>query len=226
MKKILIGLLTLSVAMSFSSCMKTYYQVSTTKPLTPNVQSSAKDGYVYEDENVKITLDMWKENGRRTIVMHNKTDRRIYLDWEKSSVSTNDTTYAINDLTNTTVDFLSPNLIIPAHKCRSFVGFIIEDSVFQVEGLKEKVRHSESMSFEPNESPLRIGYEITYCFDNHQGEKTINLDFYVARITNYSVKSFYTKEKVKTIVNGKVYKTKKYVQTVSPKNGYYVKYQR
>ena len=81
MKKILIGLLTLSVAMSFSSCMKTYYQVSTTKPLTPNVQSSAKDGYVYEDENVKITLDMWKENGRRTIVMHNKTDRRIYLDW-------------------------------------------------------------------------------------------------------------------------------------------------
>ncbi len=218
--------MTMFVAMSFSSCMKTYYQVSTTKAVNPGIFASVKDGYVYEDENVKMTLDMWGENGTQTIAIENKTNRRIYLDWEKSASFTNDTTYAVGEFTNKKVQLLSSNLIIPAHKVRKFVPFHITDSAFVVEGLKEKVRHSESMSFEANESPLRIGYEITYCFDDHQGEKTVNLDFYVARITNYSKKAFYHKEKVKVLINGKTKKIKKYVQAVSPKNGYFVKYKK
>ena len=66
MKKSFIGLLTLIVAMSFTSCVKTYYQVSTTKAVNPGQFASVKDGYVYEDSNVKIMLDMWDENGKST----------------------------------------------------------------------------------------------------------------------------------------------------------------
>ena len=80
------------------------------------------------------------------------------------------------------------------------------------------------MSFDANKSPLTLGYQITYCFDQQQGEQTINLDFYVAQITNYATKSFYKKEKVNKIVNGKVKKVKNYVYAVSPKNGFFVAY--
>ena len=224
MKKSFIGLLTLIVAMSFTSCVKTYYQVSTTKAVNPGQFASVKDGYVYEDSNVKIMLDMWDENGKSTFVLENKTDKNVYLNWEKSSISLNDTTYALNDLTNYNVQRLSNYLLIPAHKNRKFSSYDIVDSIYRIEGLKEKVRRSESMSFDANKSPLTLGYQITYCFDQQQGEQTINLDFYVAQITNYATKSFYKKEKVNKIVNGKVKKVKNYVYAVSPKNGFFVAY--
>ena len=224
MKKTFIGLLTLVVAMSFNSCMKTYYQVSTTKALHPEQFASVKDGYVYEDSSVKIYVDMWRLHGSSAILVENKTDQNIYLNWEKSSLSLNDTTYAVRDLTNTNVQRLSNYMIIPAHKLRKFNGYDITDSIVHMEGLKEKVRRSESMSFEPNESPLTISHQITYCFDQQQGEKTINLEFYVARVTNYSKKSFLKKEKVNKLFDGKVIKVKKEVMVVSPKNGYYETY--
>ncbi len=224
MKKSFFGLLTLIVAMSFTSCMKTYYQVSTTKAVNPSLFASVKDGYVYEDNNVKISLNMWEENGKSAIVVENKTDKSLYLNSEKSAVAFNDTTFILNDVTNFHVQRLSQYQVIPAHKCRKFCTYNIVDSIYRIEGLKEKVRRSESMNFDAAKSPLTLSYQITYCFDNQQGEQTINLDFYVSQITNYAEKSFYKKQKVAKIVNGKVKKVKQKIYTVSPKNGFYVAY--
>lgn len=224
MKKNLIGLLTLVVALSLSSCTKTYYQVCTTKAFNPSLFASVKDGYVYEDENVKITLDMWAENGSYKMLMENKTGRNIYLDWMKSSISANHKTFAVNDMTNTSVQRLSQYLIIPAHKSREFISYDIIDSIFRIEGLKEKVKRSESISFDANESPFTIGYQIAYCFDNQQGEKIVNMDFYVARITNYAEKSFFEGKDIVKIVDGKKKKSRASATTIAPKNGFYVAY--
>jgi len=224
MKKTLFGLMTVIVALGFSSCAKEYYQVSTTKAVNPGLFASTKDGYVYSDDNVTISINMWQENGTRKVSILNKTDRDIYLDWEKSCLLTNNEAFAINDAS--TSELLSPMLLIPAHKSREFARYIITDSVYLFEGLKEKVRRSESMSFELNESPLTLGYRLTYCFENHKNERTIDLDFYVARITNYGKKTFFSKEKVKKLYDGKYYKSQELVPTVSPKNGYVVKYIR
>lgn len=41
--------------------------------------------FVYEDELVRITYDLWEENGEMVFTVYNKSYKPLYLDWSKSS---------------------------------------------------------------------------------------------------------------------------------------------
>lgn len=42
--------------------------------------------YAYEDDLVRITYDLWGENGDIVFTVLNKSDKPLYLDWSKSSL--------------------------------------------------------------------------------------------------------------------------------------------
>lgn len=64
------------------SACTSYVQVVETKS---NDVSYQGDNYIYEDESLKITYDLWQEEGKLAFTIYNKSERALYLDWGKSS---------------------------------------------------------------------------------------------------------------------------------------------
>ncbi len=70
------------LAIFLSSCTTTFYQVYQVKP---SEKIETKENFlVYEDENSKITYDLWSEGGNIGFQFYNKTDKDINLDLSKS----------------------------------------------------------------------------------------------------------------------------------------------
>lgn len=190
MKKTFIGLMTIVVAMSISSCSKLYYQVCTTKPSDASIFSTNSEMYVFEDENVKITYDFWAKQGNRGFSIYNKTDKYIYMANYNSSLSStiigSEGEWAIGDYSNSG--------IIPPHNYRLIeADETISKYVFLSEGLKERVNHSESKSFTKDNTPLVFTNHINYYYYDENKkmiEKTLVHSFYVDRVTNYAQKDY------------------------------------
>jgi hypothetical protein len=88
-KKILFSVL---IAMMLTSCVSTsYFQVYKTVPSDKLV---IKDNLlVYEDENCKVSYNLWGEGGNIGFQFFNKTDENIYLNLEESFFILNGISY-------------------------------------------------------------------------------------------------------------------------------------
>ncbi len=82
MKKLIIFCFTFP-ALFISSCMVTsYYQVY---KVTPENQIKLEDDYlVFEDENCRVSYNLWSENGNIGFIFYNKTEQSLYLSMEES----------------------------------------------------------------------------------------------------------------------------------------------
>ena len=74
MKKLL--LTAFAASLLLSSCNQTFYQVYQTE--SPGL-SELNNTLVYENEDCKIMYDLWCEDGNPGFVMHNKTDKDLYV---------------------------------------------------------------------------------------------------------------------------------------------------
>lgn len=85
-------ILTMLFSIFLSSCLTTnYYQVYKT---TPNEKLVMKDkALVYEDENCRISYNLWDEGGNIGFIFHNKTDKNIYLNLDESFFVLNGISY-------------------------------------------------------------------------------------------------------------------------------------
>ena len=62
---------------ALSSCSKEFYQVLTAESQSVETQQT---GMVYEDENCKITYNLWAPHGNAGFIFYNKTDKNIIVD--------------------------------------------------------------------------------------------------------------------------------------------------
>lgn len=75
-----------------SSCTPmTYYQVYKAVPVGEMKNESST--LVYEDENCKISYNLWSEGGNAGFYFYNKTDRNIYLNLDESFFVLNGVAY-------------------------------------------------------------------------------------------------------------------------------------
>lgn len=83
MKKIPLFCITIILAAIASACTSTaYYQVCETKS---NGKLSNNSGTVsFEDENCKISYNLWRDGGNAGFVFYNKTEKKIILDMRES----------------------------------------------------------------------------------------------------------------------------------------------
>jgi len=72
---VIIGLMIFSLG----SC-KTYIRLTETQ----SIGKDAVDNSVYENNDIKITYDMWSENGIMYFTLYNKTEKPLYIDWKRS----------------------------------------------------------------------------------------------------------------------------------------------
>jgi hypothetical protein len=78
-------LLVLSISFLLSSCK--IYQIYDTNSDQVNVVEN--QGYKFENDEVIIYYDLWKEGGALSFLIFNKSDKPIYIDWKKSNFITN-----------------------------------------------------------------------------------------------------------------------------------------
>jgi len=71
----------LLILLFFSDCT-TYVQVFKTKSSTG---LKSDDGYVFENDSVKIEYNFWAEHGVLYFTVFNKLNTPLYIDWKKSS---------------------------------------------------------------------------------------------------------------------------------------------
>lgn len=79
-------LLLLFLGLSMFGC-KSYVQVFETKV---NNLKTVDDTYVYENDSLRITYNLWREKGLMKFEIYNKLNVPIYIDWRKSSYIDND----------------------------------------------------------------------------------------------------------------------------------------
>ena len=88
--KITVILTALTVGL-LTSCATNFYQVY---QVTPTANIEANENYlIFEDENCKVSYDLWSNGGNIGFRCFNKTDEDIYLDLEKSYFILNGTAY-------------------------------------------------------------------------------------------------------------------------------------
>jgi hypothetical protein len=83
MKKII--LLSMA-AMMFASCAQVYYytQVFEAKPSAQSNIKADRDGMVYEDDQCVLFYTFWAKGGDASFLIHNKSDKMMYVDLSKS----------------------------------------------------------------------------------------------------------------------------------------------
>ncbi|MDO6517715.1 hypothetical protein [Zobellia uliginosa] len=88
-RKLLYGL---SIVSLMTSCVTTsFYQVYTVQPTKESITSS--DELFYEDENCKISYNLWDNGGDIGFNFHNKTDQNIYVRLNESNFILNGFAY-------------------------------------------------------------------------------------------------------------------------------------
>lgn len=86
MKKVKLSLLALAAVFMLSSCNQ-FIQLVETESVGKDAVS--KEG-VCENSDIKITYDMWAEDGITYFSIYNKADKPMYIDWKRSVFVYND----------------------------------------------------------------------------------------------------------------------------------------
>jgi len=82
----------ISIVLLMTSCAKTsFYQVYNVKPIEESITNT--DELFFEDENCKISYDLWKNGGNIGFNFHNKTDNNIYVKLNESNFILNGFAY-------------------------------------------------------------------------------------------------------------------------------------
>jgi hypothetical protein len=91
MKTKIKSIFTALIAMFFTSCATTFYQVYKAIPSEKMIVSD--NSLIYEDVYCKVIYNLWSEGGNVGFVFYNKTDSDIFLNLEKSFFILNGVSY-------------------------------------------------------------------------------------------------------------------------------------
>lgn len=79
------------VVLLLSSCSTTFYQLYNVKPINESLNKS--ELLFFEDENCKITYDLWSNGGNIGFNFYNKTESKIYVQLNESNFILNGLAY-------------------------------------------------------------------------------------------------------------------------------------
>ena len=219
-------LIYLFLTLLMTSCATTFYQVYNVKP---NQEKNTKtDNLFFEDENCKITYDLWANGGNIGFDIYNKTDENVYVYLNESNFILNGFAYDYykNRTFTTTEGTIKEDSIIriPAKTTKRISEYSINSTRITDCDLKKypsrKTIKTKSYSIE--QSPIIFSNIITY---ETKGEKmTVQNEFYVSEIANYPATEFF--EYKYTEYCGKKSKSKTKFNKFYNTDKFYIKYSK
>ncbi len=75
--------LSIIAAIILSGCAST--DILYTSPMSKNIKEDEQGHYFYENDTIKVTYTFWAERGIMGMVIENKLEVPLYIDWKKSA---------------------------------------------------------------------------------------------------------------------------------------------
>lgn len=215
--KILKIFILFGILLILSSCAATFYQVYNVKPTDNSIKKD--NGLIYEDENCKLTYDLWSDGGNIGFNFYNKTDNMIYLKLNKSFFIFNgyandyfkDRTYTTSENISASSSVSLSNYSTNIKNIRGSEVSIKEDSIVYIPPKTTKIIYEYSITNNlykscdlfkyPTANNIKtLSYltkeESPFVFSNiityEVNGKIIKIknDFFVCNITNYPENKF------------------------------------
>jgi hypothetical protein len=201
-------------AMFFSSC-KLAYQVF---EVSPTATTTVDSNFVFQNSDVEIGYNFWTNGGKMGYYVYNKTDKPIYVNWDRSHFVLNNVSrdhYAVpRDLYFDNVSIVRKTKrrvyyegteqlskqtsyqnktvveVPPMSKVLSD-EFTFVNNVYDTKKLHLGCKRKRSMSFAQDTTPVAFRNYVTYSFaNNFQDAKVVDNGFYVSKITSLTRSKF------------------------------------
>ncbi len=224
-KKILFPAL---IAMMLTSCVSTYFQVYKTVPSDKLVVKN--NLLVYEDENCKVSYNLWSEGGNIGFQFFNKTDKNIYLNLEESFFILNGVSknyYRNRVFTSFSVSYNEEKILyIPSKTSKIISEYNINESLFRDCDLFKypTKKQIKSKTFSKEQSPLVFSNRIAYSIGQTDNLIKFENEFYVTEISNYPESEMF-ESKYDEYCGQKSLTMTKYFKNVSA-DRFYIKYSK
>lgn len=216
MKKNLLQLaLITGLAASLSSCHMAY-QVFT---VSPEADTKVDSNLVFTNEDIEIGYNFWSNGGTMDYYVFNKTDRPIYLNWDRSHFIINDcsrdyygklsnieynnfkilkktkrkVTYSGTTQVSTQYSTRPKNVVeIPPMSKVLSSDFDFVNDVFNHKKLKLGLKSKRTLNMDSaNAAPVRFRNYLTYSYTNNfTNAKVIDNHFAVSAITSLTASKF------------------------------------
>ena len=147
-----------AIVLFSTSCSTTFYQVYKATPIGPLTSNS--NNLVYEDDNCKVSYNLWDEGGDVGFLFYNKTDQEIYVDLTESffiingmarnyyrdrvfaeTINSGTTTAKSASVTSSVTGYNYLNLIQTNRKQVSSSAAVITSKGYSTEYNEEKIIH-------------------------------------------------------------------------------------
>lgn len=140
------------------------------------------DGFVWDDENCRITYSFWGKNGDASFVFFNQSNEIIQIDLASSF-------FVLNNFARDYSIENPPIVLVPPHTYRIINGVNIIKFLYKDCVLKTYPTTIDSVTFTIQETPINFSTTITY----KKGETTnvVENRFYVSQIVNYPEEKLY-----------------------------------
>lgn len=247
MKKYIITLLAVLCLASCGPITRNvaFKQVAQTKSSESSMVHYDKtlNAYLYEDKNIKIVYDFWKEGGSSYCTIYNKTDKILYVDLDKSFLVKNSISYLYYYPIYTKIDDgykanLSCLPIAPkATKTLSGQNFGYTQYMDCDFSIKPDKNKPVSIFFDETTSPAVFRAILAYRIGENDTERFVSNNFFISSITNYRSSDILVKKEIRdtplcpnknngtaittpNVINKTIHQ--KYIY--SPSTGFYVNY--
>ncbi len=212
-------LITICVVVLLSSCNTTYnyYQLYNVKPVDQSITKA--DALNFEDENCKISYNLWSEGGNMEFDFYNKTDQKIYVKLNESFFIKNGYAYDLfrNRTWTKSDNFTTSNGYYSTLQSSTYIGAseisvsTTEDSIVCIPPKTTKKIPSDYLIFDnvirtcdlvlfPSRRKVKTVYftedKSPVVFSNrityeiNGAEREFENKFYVSGITNYPQDEF------------------------------------
>lgn len=189
--------------LALSSCKSSYFQFY---DVESNLQEKDSQ-YVYENDDCSVSFNFWESKGDASFLFHNKTDQNLYIPLNMSSFVFNglsksmyeksELSVVVTRLSTKTIHS-QPVVCVAPHSSVVLYDTNIIDRVYVFCDLrKDNPKHSYSVNFSEDDSPIKFDYYISYSHNvDCKNALMVSANFYVSKIENKNYKLSTTRSNV------------------------------
>lgn len=148
----------------------------------------------YEDSDCIIIYDFWKNHGTLSFDLYNKSEQTLHLYLDECFIIKNKHTQDFEQLKVTDKDkaFSGEIVSIPPGAYRHFTCPEIQRTIFEFCNVEVCPSPDliQTTEFNPDDSPLHFGVDLTYSLGQNATKKMVKNSFYIHQITNYHEQNF------------------------------------
>lgn len=148
----------------------------------------------YEDGDCIITYDFWRDHGTLSFDLYNKSEQTMHIYMDECFIvhDKHAQDFVQLNVTDRNNKFSGTVVSIPPGAYRHFTCPEIQRHIFEFCNVEVCPSPDliQTTEFNPDDSPLHFGMDLTYSLGQSSSKKMVKNSFYVNQVTNYHKRNF------------------------------------